>query len=285
MDPNDGRWDAQNPDSAWDGYRICRLMTPNCAWRTKSRTGVLDKYEIYPEAKFYQEVLGLPFDQGTQPISEQEIYANCGDTEFIDVINPPESIKQITTFGAIDWSYSLDNEKAYTIFAIARLNQGRIEVLYVKRFSGPEYHDPDKILREMQSAFNSVNVDMVVTDFGVGHLENLRFRQMVKAEVCEMVYVTSLKEFEYRGGSKSYHLGRTVTLDIVIHRLKKGLYLFPRRDVIEPFASDLMNVTTEYDSDFKSITYLASGSGPDDFMHLLNYLGVVIERIAGDYIR
>jgi hypothetical protein len=283
--PKDGRWVAQNPDSEWDGYRICRLMTPNCAWRTKSRTGVLDKYEIYPEAKFYQEVLGLPLDQGTQPISEQEVYANCGDTQFIDVNNPPESIKQIITFGAIDWSYSVDNEKAYTIFTIARFIQGRIEILYVKRFSGPEYHDPDKILGEMQSAFNKVNVDIVATDFGVGHLENLRFRKMVKAKVCEMMYGPTLKEWEFKRAAKSYLLGRTMTMDLVIHRLKRGLYLFPRRDVIEPFASDIMNVSTEYDIDFKSIKYVPSGSGPDDFIHLLNYLGVIIERYFGEYIR
>jgi len=282
----DGRWVAQNPDSEWGGYRICRLMTPNCAWRTKSRTGVLDKYEIYPEAKFFQEVLGLPFNQGTQPISEQEVYANCGDTQFIDVNNPPESIKKIITFGAIDWSYSIENnEKAYTIFTIARMNQGRIEILYVKRFSGPEYHDPDKILGEMQSAFNKVNVDIVVTDFGVGHLENIRFRRMVRARVFEMVYVTTLKENEYKSATKSYHIGHTVTLDIVFHRLKKGLYLFPRRDVIEPFASDIMNVSTEYDKDFKSISYVQTGSGSDDFLHLLNYLAIIMEVRTGEFIR
>jgi len=44
-----------------EGFRICRLMTPTCKWRTEAKDGVLDKYEDpeYPGFMFVNEVFGI----------------------------------------------------------------------------------------------------------------------------------------------------------------------------------------------------------------------------------
>jgi hypothetical protein len=286
MTGSPGQWIRQRPDSEKMGYRICRLMTPTCTWRTAAHDGVLDKYDVYPESQFYNEVLGLPFDQGSMPISETEIFANCGDHEFIDINQPQEYIKQKATYGAIDWAWSnRDGGQSYTICAIGHLNLNKIEILYVKRFFGPKYHSPENVLSEIAQTMNRVNVNVIISDFGVGHKENIRLRSMVKAEVFEMQYVTSDKESVWDSSSKCYKIGRTVTLDIVINRLKKQLYHFPKLSVIKAYAEDIMNVYTEYDPNFKKIRYIHNNAGPDDFFHLLNYLAIVTELHLGMKIR
>jgi hypothetical protein len=278
MSGSPGQWVAQRPNAKKIGFRICRLMTPSCVYRNAAHAGVLDKYEIYPESQFHNEVLGLPFDQGSMPISEAEIFANCGDHDFIDVNQPPEHIKQKVTYGAIDWAWSnRDGGQSYTILAIGHLNLNKIEILYVKRFFGPQYHSPEKVLSEIAQTMNRVHVDVIISDFGVGHKENIRLRSMVKAEVFEMQYVTSDKESVWDSSSKCYKIGRTVTLDLVINRLKKQLYNFPKQSVIKPYAEDIMNVYTEYDPNYKKIRYIHNNSGADDFFHLLNFLAIVSE--------
>ena len=281
-----GEWVAQNPEATKVGFRICRLMTPNATWRTEAYDGILDKYESYPEAQFFNEVLGLPYDQGTVPITEEEILANCGDHEFIDVDSPPKTVLQRPSFGAVDWAWSnQDGGQSYTIFAIASLNIDKIEILYVKRFFGPKYHDPENVLREIAAVSNRWNVDAIATDFGVGHKENLRLTGQVNAKVFEMQYVSSDKEWVWDKPTQCFRVGRTVTLDIVFNRLKKQLYKFPKAEFIQPFAEDILNVYIEYDPNFKRVRYLHSGSGPDDFLHLLNYLSIVIEQYFKRKIR
>jgi len=276
--PNNGKWVAQRPESRLTGFRICRLMTPNATWRTPANDGILDKYESYPVAKFYNEVLGLPYDQGSLPITEEEILANCNDHDFLDADNPPETVKQQLTFGALDWAWSnRDGGQSYTIFAIGRLLHDKVDILYVKRFHGPKYHDPQAVLQEIARISSHWNINAIGTDFGVGHKENLRLRGMVKALIFEMQYVSSDKEWVYDKASACYRIGRTVTLDMVFNRLKKQLFRFPKASVIKPFAEDILNVYTEYDPNYKRIRYVHADIGPDDFLHLLNYMSIAIE--------
>ena len=88
MNSQKGRWVPQNPESTATGYRICRLMTPNARWTTPARDGILDKLELYPEAQFMNEVLGVPCDFGVVPITEEKIYACCEEYALIDLDNP-----------------------------------------------------------------------------------------------------------------------------------------------------------------------------------------------------
>ena len=50
--------------------------------------------------------------------------------------------------------------------------------------------------------------------------------------------------WEYYWDNAAYccKVGRTDTLDLVFTRIKKGLYILPKRDIIMPFASDLFHI-------------------------------------------
>jgi hypothetical protein len=286
MEARNGAWVAMNPDSKLAGYRISRLMTPACTWRTPANDGVLDKLDTYPEAAFCQEVLGLPFDSGNLPITEEEVFACCDERDFIDPFNPGQNLLIRPLFAVIDWAWNLKaGGRAFTIMAIGMLNNNRIEILYVKRFSGMMYHNPDTVLNEIADTCNRLKVQAIGTDFGVGHKENYRLVDLAQAKVFEMLYTGSPKVAFWDNQVKMYKIGRTASLDLVFNRLKKRLYSFPRQPQIAPYASDILNVYTEYDPNWKRIKYEHAGTGPDDFLHLLNYLGILVEKYVGGFVR
>ncbi|MBT7617988.1 MAG: hypothetical protein HN590_11960 [Calditrichaeota bacterium] len=278
MEAQNGTWVAMNPESKLAGFRISRLMTPTCTWRTPANDGVLDKLETYSESSFYQEVLGLPYDAGNLPITEEEVYACCEDYEFIDPSKLNPGFQSQLLFAGIDWAWNTqEGGQAFTILTLARLHGSRIEIVYAKRFHGPQYHNPSTVLSEISQICNTLGVKVIGTDFGIGHKENLRLKEMVTARVFEMLYTSSGTEFSWDSEAECYKLGRTVILDLVFNRLKKGLYRFPKRSVIQPFATDILNVYAEYDPNWKRLKYEHAGTGPDDFLHCLAYLSLIIE--------
>ena len=286
MEARHGKWVPMNPDSKLAGYRISRLMTPACTWRTPANDGVLDKLDTYPEGAFYQEVLGLPYDTGSLPITEEEVFACCDERDFIDPTIPHPGLAARPLFAAIDWAWnSSDGGQAFTIISIGMFNNNRIEILFVKRFTGMAYHNPEVVLNEIADICNRLNVKAIGTDFGVGHKENLRLVGLVKAKVFEMMYTSSPKIVEWDNIAKCYKVGRTTSLDLVFNRLKKRLYSFPKQKQISSFAADILNVYVEVDPNWKRLKYEHAGTGPDDFLHLLNYLGIIIEQFYGGHIR
>ena len=287
MNAAHGKWIPQKPDSTKPGFRICRLMTPTCTWRTDGHDGILDRYYEYSEAQFHQEVLGLPFDHGSIPVTEKQIYSNCEDYDFIDIENVSDYIRSQVTFGAIDWAWSnKEGGQAFTIFSVSILLHGRIKVLFVKRFHGPKYNNkPDKVNEEIAYIAAKINVKGIATDYGMGHNENLRLRDKVSAPVFEMQYGNVKSDWKWDSEGTRFIVSRTRTLDLVFNRIKKKLYMFPRHPVIKQYADDILNVYREYDSNNKSSKFIHAGSGPDDFLHLLNYSGIIAEHLGNGPIR
>ena len=287
MNSQKGRWVPQKPDSTATGYRICRLMTPTARWKTDAKDGILDKYALYPEAQFMNEVLGVPWDFGVVPITEEKIYACCEDYDLLDLENPPPWIGGSHTFMAIDWAWSdVSGGQAYTIISVAMIEFERIKILYVKRFAGPKYHDPETVLHEMVLTAHRFSVQAIGTDYGVGHKENLRLRPLVAPiPVVEMLYTNQKKDAHYDWNSQTYSMNKSRSLDLVFSNLLKKRYKFPRKEIFETYAKDILNIYTEYDPNYKLVKYEHAGTGPDDFLHLLNYTAVLIEHYYRERFR
>lgn len=279
MDVRNGEWVAMNPESTLNGYRICRLMTPTCTWNTSANDGVLDKLKTYSDASFHQEVLGLPYDSGTLPITEEEVLACCDpNLEFIDPFNPDPSLLSRPLFIALDWAWNTqEGGQSFTAMAIGALRNQKIEILFMKRFQGMQYHNPDTVLNEIAQIADRIKAPVIGSDYGIGHKENKRLQEITKSRVFEFLYVNSGKEYSWDDAANCYKVGRTATLDLVFTRIKKGLYILPKREQIMPFASDLLNVFAEYDPNFKRVRYEHAGTGPDDALHLYNYVSILIE--------
>ncbi len=276
-----GEWVATRPDAKLDGYRICRLMTPTCTWHTKANNGVLDHEKTLPAHLFANEVLGLPFDLGSKPITEEELYACCEDNPMMDPLNLSDYEKQRYLVGAIDWAYNDEKQgSSFTILALAGINhQKRVQIVFVRRYFGPEFHDPQAVLEDITRICNTCNVEIIATDRGVGHKENYRLRELLpKTRVVEVQYVGADMPLTLDKVNRCFKVGKTNILNETFNRLKDRGYMFPRKADIEPFAEDILNVTTELDKNFRRVTYKRLGFEPDDFLDLCAFLGILIER-------
>jgi len=280
MDPTRGKWIAKNPSSVVAGFRICRLMTPACRWTTASGGGILDKLKTYSEARFYNEVLGLPFDIGVLPISEPELRACCQDEPMLTPDNVPEWVFGKELFMAVDWAYSsTSGAQSSTIMAIGFRDTDKICLLYAKRFVGSPYQNPDTVLEEILRTAAQFKVLIIGTDFGIGHKENIRLRARgVQQKVVEMLYTNQHTMSTYDPAAQCYKLGRTLNLDLVFSDLKQQKIHFPRWEQFKYFLGDALNVFTEHDADTRLHHYHHAGTGPDDFLHLLVYLKVLIRH-------
>lgn len=280
MSAKDGVWKQQNLLGEYPGFRICRLMTPTCRWRTEAKDGVLDKIDgpdAYPEYRFVNEVLGIPEGVGVQPITEEILYANCADSDdfgWIDPQRPPGWLLGIPVVASIDWAWSTkEGSQSYTIYALWINYAGRLRCVYAKRQTGRKYADPEFSLNEMVDVFIRCNVQLIGTDYGVGHKENVRLRSKLgkNHSVFEFMYAGSYGYPVYKSAERRYHIGRTESLDMVFSDLHRGKFLFPKVKEAKQYIDDILNVYTEFDENSRRKKYEHAGTGPDDFLHLCNY--------------
>jgi len=282
MDPQHGQWVAQNPEGTYAGFRICRLMTPTCLWRTEAQDGVLDKFDgpnAYPEYRFLNEVLGLPAETGIAPISAETLYGLAGDFDMIDPNNPPNWIYNTISIATIDWAWnSKTGGHSFTIFAIWVILNSKYTCIYAKRFIGPQYHDPRAVLDEIARHTRKTTCAFVATDFGIGHKENIRLRQMVQpTKVYEILYAGHSSHLEYNAAENRYQVGRTESLDLVFAGLHNGRFAVPKLKQSKPFLDDILNVFTETDPTYRKVKY--DHDGPDDFFHLMNYANLIFNQM------
>lgn len=284
MDARQARWVATNPEAKYPGYRICRLMAPDCRWRTPSGQGVLDLYEQnLPLHLFYNEVLGLPFDRGSKPITEEEVYNNCGEHAMLDLGNLSNYDQERHLVAAIDWAFN-DEEagSSYTILALAGINhEQRVEVVFAKRYVGHNYHDPNAVLDDIVQICKTFNIRVIATDRGVGHKENVRLRELIGIDVIEVQYLPHDSPPTYDERRRCIQVGKTHIMDRTMVLLKDKGFLFPRRPDIEPFAEDILNVKTVIDPELRRVRYQKIGVEPDDFLDLCAFLAILIQRHFG----
>ena len=272
VDPLYGRWIAQNPNSAQYGYRISRLMDPNAAWHNSQGSGILDLYDEYSVPQFLNNVMGLPAETGVTVLSEAEVLACCGDYEFID----PKDAKSIGMCNdlimAVDWAYRQDpNARSFTCYAIGDVHNGRIRIVYAKRFVGPRLTAEDEI-NEMREIAHRLQIKLIATDFSIGHKENLRLRESLSTPVHEYQYTGGSRYGSFDEKSECYQVNKTLSLDITTTMIQRQKFQFPRAQFIKPFMGDLTEVKRIFNEEKGTVTYPKPPHSPDDFLQVLNYM-------------
>lgn len=287
IDRRNGKWIPQSPSAFKTGFRINRIMTPSMVWRN-NRNGILDNFKSYSPEKFVNETMGLPYDVGKVPISEEEILKYCSKNDFIDLESPPKYLEGTQQLMGIDWAYNTTGGgKSYIILAVATMQMDSLNIIYAKRFIGIKYDDPDTVLAEISKIIRTLHVKYVVCDHGGGgHFENIRLKKMFSntSAITEIQYVSALNQTVVYKGSGLYSVPRTPSVSQTIVRILGGYFKFPRKEIIQEYISDLQNVRIEYNEDTRMKHFTKSDAGPDDFLHVLNYLSVLSDLVRRSHL-
>ena len=97
---------------------------------------VIEYRENNPEANFFNEVLGLEYDEGVLPVTEEELKACCtgGPLEH----EPNKYYTGRPTYMGIDYG-PINSKNSYTVVTIiTRLDDGKFKLVYAKRYAGAE---------------------------------------------------------------------------------------------------------------------------------------------------
>tara|TARA_B000000460_G_C21531246_1_gene400834 strand:- start:665 stop:2302 length:1638 start_codon:yes stop_codon:yes gene_type:complete len=255
-------WLSSPPISEpFEGYRIPQVITPWVGW-----SEILDKRKRYSKAQFYNEVLGMPFDSGSKPLTRETLIANCCDRRLEDGI---KFSKRVTTFMGIDWGTA---ENSYTVMTIGAYIKDRFHFLFFKRFEGEEA-EPEKLMGVISNYIDKYHVDTVGVDYGGGFDRNDKLiRSFGIRRIARYQYVNT-KRIYFDKSLHRFMVNRTEALMSVINAINRGdEFVFPKWEDIEyPFASDMLSVFTEYNESRRTTVIQRTPGTTDDTLHSLTY--------------
>jgi hypothetical protein len=294
IDPADpsAQWASLQPNprvtEPFIGFRIPQLMVPWVRW-----PDILNKQKLYSRAKFYNEVLGRSYDSGTRPLTRQDMIDNCWDelsmSHAVDIAK--KYAGQTPMFMGIDWGSGEQSYSVVSLGAYLPIAPDRFTIFYSHRFEGQE-SEPRVQLEAINKLVHQFNIMVIGADYGGGFWPNDELLRNYGAERLKRYqWVGNVKKklsYEARLGVPRFLAHRTEVMSDYFNALKrKNVFLFPRwEEYQEPFASDHLNVFSEYNERLKLNVYKHSHGCPDDAVHanLFCFLASFFHRVRNDVI-
>ena len=295
LEISDGQWQSTVKGKRMRGYRIPQLMVPWIReWGGEPWKTLVHEMEIYPEAQFYNEILGLSYDNAAKPVTRADIAMNCSSScHFLDLNKPiPDKYSRGILFAGVDWGEGNDGtgkdimgkkrNASYTILTIGGMVGQKFQVVFMKKYMGKEA-DPDFVVTDIFNICKRLNVRMIGVDWGHGWGVNNRLFRMYGAEKCvQFMYVDNQKEVrKWDPVGYKFQLMRNHVMSEVFFMFKEGKFLFPPIAEWEWYLQDIMNISVEYIEYQRKLRYIHRPSDPDDCFHSLLYCKQVADVYYG----
>jgi len=276
LDPRIGEWVATNPNAREaantnEGFRVSQLQFANAPW-LNWKQDILHKYETEGRAIFFNEVLGLEYDDGISYLTREQVARCCKD----EYLNGQWYGGQRPTYMGIDWGPA-NSTVSYTTVAIMSISANFTpQVLYMKRFSGAEANF-ESLHDEIPKIAKKWNVRLI------GSNAEIR-RRLGNDKVWEFYYSTTLKQRYPQWNNKGlfYILNRNAEMGDFANRVKRKQIVFPKYESIEtPHIDDMVAPIAEYDEKNNKMSFV-NGDNPDDTIHSLIF-ALLAAKIGGAF--
>lgn len=247
LDASRGEWVATNPDrnATVAGYRIPQIMVPWIPWHGEN--SIWDKYLSYSKEKFYNEVLALPYDNASCPITVDQLMAIC-DPQLSMILSRGIGGKldsMIITAG-VDWGTGQD-DGSYTLLVIGGFTpDGRFVQLFAKRYEGPEA-EPEHAIKDIIKILKRFRIDLVGVDWGFGFGMNSRLMEFFPDKVVEFFNSDNQRQMmKYDKDGRRWTLSRTMVMSEMFSLMKTSNVILPKWEETKVFARDALNIFTDY---------------------------------------
>ncbi len=290
-----GAWVPQNTsklDESW-GFRISQLFVPYLDHADVRR---LQTDPNITRQKFYNEILGLPYDEGSLVLTPRVM----AEASLTSPMSSFEQMRKLAAAGhklyaGVDYGTGLGVNPSFTVLAIGYWNpRDFFEVLYMKKFVGPEAElsgQPALINRICRDA----GVFALGCDWGFGADKNARlisefgWRKTGSRDVLlEFQYTRQNVEAVWKGlgegndlspSTAKYMLDRTKSMGTLIDAIRRQKTRFFRTEDMSPYLADFTSIYVEYDDRTNTMTY--DHSYPDDAFHAVNYAYSACRQFRG----
>ena len=298
IDPRFGRWEwTGNPKADWAGFRISQLMAPWIPWMPdeddpNQPDSILGKLRAYGQVRFFNEVLGLPYDDSEKPVTRGEL-RNCCDESFR---LKEENLKHYHDkgwhiFRGGDWGTKTKKSYTYTVDVV--YDRGKWRIIWAKRYEGGE-RDYSYCLPKITNEFRNY-CTLGGFDQGIGFAQNdiltfaIHNKTVVPSEerkIFPILYSGNQDDLiKWKEAEQLYVLNRTKSLNGLFQMIKRNEIIFPCwEDMHVPHFMDILNIHKEFrtsDRIGERVMYSVNPELTDDFAHALNFAIQVGKRFYG----
>lgn len=301
ISPARGQWVTTAPGAFYQGFHVSQLMVPWMQSEEAWRSDIVHPLEKWPQAKFYNEILGLSFDSAGAPITALEIQKCCApikrvsnlDTSRFTVQRGP-SHDGLRVFAGIDWGEGRQEGEieggkkrfaSWTVLTIgAYVTRDLFWPFLMKRYVGKDV-DPEFIIPDVLNLCGHFRVEVLGADWGHGWGMNSRlFAARGRERVMQFAYSASLGERK-RWDAESYKfiINRNAVLSELFLGIKQERFVFPEWAAFEPYAKDLLAEYVEYHERTKMMLYDHPLDQPDDALHSLAYCKLAADITLGRF--
>lgn len=257
-----------------ESYRIPQLIVKPIMDDRSKWVELLNKLKTYSTERFRNEVLGLPYDGGAQPVTLDQLAACCDETRP----NVPPRVGSgpyPPLVIGVDWAFHA--EKSYTFIVIGGWNPFPqcFDVLYWKIYAGAEsdtMYQIDDIVR----LFHLCGCRLIAADWGAGHVQNLKLIELLGEDAVAQMWHTGMRA---RGESRPrarwdpktrrWHLARTAVLTDTFETIRRRQVVFPRRSECRELFDHILAESLEFNEATNTPQY--TNAAPDDGLHSLTY--------------
>jgi len=249
----------------YDGYHIPQIFVRYNL--NKERWAiVMDDYSNFSQATFANEVLGISFDTGGRPVTQEKLLSCCTERSMGEV-KVEDHYHRVM---GIDWGYATSNSLT-VVTVVGVRSDGKYDVLFAKKY---RYRDRLEQIAELCQLYKDYICCAVGCDAGVGLTDNLILREKLGMEnIYEFQYCAPNKMLRYDEDTCQFITNRTKTLGLLFLDLNKGKILFPKAEDSMDFFKDILSLREQVRTSVggRKKYYDRNPSIPDDFAHALNF--------------
>lgn len=268
--------------ASFDGFHLSQVTHPlHCTSIAKWRE-LLNKRATYPEAQFYNEILGEPNDLAVRLISRVDIEsATTKQPNNLELALSHKGYYGQRILG-VDWGgYGLEGE-SFTVMAILGLRpmEQQLEVLYLEKIPTGKTH-AEQVGRAIYLAEMFECAAIAHDGTGAGAIKEEMLNQEIGSHILTvpLVYMWSprqdiLRYIEPNQGHAGYYtLDKTRSLALTIGAIKAKQLLLPTYKSCSDLLDDFLALgedirSTQNSGDIRIITRM--GTHPDDTAHAIN---------------
>lgn len=257
----------------WDGYRVCQPMAPFMRMQNYW-DDLLRMKAQYPVHQYYNEVLGLPYASGAQPLTKRELKALCDpDIKFFDL---DEIVKKTNgnLYAGVDWGTA--ERDSYTVVVLGGYipPSPHFRILWAHRFTGVDA-DPEASLMRLGELFRYHRPRRIGADYGGGQYYNSALQKEFG--------ITRTHQFQYmprmsRGKvvqnpqMGKFLVSRNEIISDIIAGMKMGKILLPAWEDMDPvYIDDITALRRVYNYRLQYIQFDRLNGRSDDFFHAMVY--------------
>lgn len=289
--------------SSMSGYHIPQIVHPVHYRYPNKWQDVLYKMRVYPQSKFYNEVLGLECDSSMKMITREHLIKACYSG---DIPRDPNDLEHATSIRrlypilvmGVDWGGGGGEDSvSYTSGAVGGIRPGSDVIETVYAFKLSRYLQPMEETNIIKELFVKFNPTFLAHDFGgAGALRETLLLQagIPEDRLVPYTYILSPSKavISYNspdvGFRSSYSIDKTRSLLILCEMLKARKILFPKWETVNTLEIDGSPITLLQDFEhlYQDVIERASGSDlvriatsakkSDDFVHATNYMASTV---------